>query len=173
LIISKAHLQDTKKPPRENGTGSNPFARFALYFDRRNRADEFSEPAGNRRCGRGKDGFIYPIEYPMECCSGPYRTSLVLWIQTRMEITMAIEIRMNALGKITAAMVGAATLGLLAVSSTPAQAQVPYFGIDLGNGVGIGFGAPPSTFGFAPASPLFPLYGAPAQYLPYSYYYTR
>lgn len=66
--------------------------------------------------------------------------------------------------------IGVAALGLLAFSSMPAKAQVPYFGIDLGGGVGLGFGAPPSAFGLRPASPLFPLYGAPAQYLPYSYY---
>lgn len=83
---------------------------------------------------------------------------------------MSIDTRNSGLGRITAGAVGAAALGLLAVSSMPAQAQVPYFGIDLGNGVGIGFGAPPSAFGLAPASPLFPLYGAPALYLPYSYH---
>jgi hypothetical protein len=68
------------------------------------------------------------------------------------------------------AVLGAVALGVVAFSSAPATAQVPYFGIDLGNGVGLGFGAPPSAFGLQPASPLFPLYGAPAQYLPYSYY---
>jgi hypothetical protein len=84
-----------------------------------------------------------------------------------MERTMATSSRKNRF--FTAAM-GAAALGFLAFSSAPASAQVPYFGIDLGNGVGIGFGAPPSAFGLLPASPLFPLYGAPAEYLPYTYY---
>jgi hypothetical protein len=87
-----------------------------------------------------------------------------------MEMATMIDSRKNGF---FAAAIGAAALGLLAFSSTPAKAQVPYFGIDLGNGVGLGFGAPPSAFGLLPASPLFPLYGAPAQYLPYSYYYGR
>ena len=91
---------------------------------------------------------------------------------------MSIETGKRGFGKFAATGVGAVAFGLLALSSGPAMAQVPYFGIDLGNGVGIGFGAPPSAFGLLPASPLFPLYGAPAQYLPYSYYmppnnYTR
>ena len=86
---------------------------------------------------------------------------------------MSIDTRNRGFRRIAAAAVWAATLGLLTVSSTPAQAQVPYFGIDLGNGVGIGFGAPPSAFGLLPASPLFPFYGAPALYLPYSYHYMR
>jgi len=85
---------------------------------------------------------------------------------------MKTETRKKGLTGIAAAALGAGVLGLLALSA-PARAQVPYFGIDLGNGVGIGFGAPPSAFGLAPASPLFPLYGVPAQYLPYSYYYMR
>ena len=69
-----------------------------------------------------------------------------------------------------AAAAGVFAFGMLAFTSVPANAQVPYFGIDLGNGVGLGFGTPPSAFGYAPASPLYPLYGAPAMYLPYSYY---
>jgi hypothetical protein len=83
---------------------------------------------------------------------------------------MSLDRKLRPLGKVAVAAVGAVALGALALSSTPAKAQVPYFGIDLGNGVGLGFGAPPSAFGLAPASPLFPFYGAPAQYLPYSYY---
>jgi hypothetical protein len=90
-----------------------------------------------------------------------------------MEMTMSLDTRTKGFGRIAMGAMGAAALGLLAVSSTPAQAQVPYFGIDLGNGVGLGFGAPPSAFGLAPASPLFPFYGAPALYLPYSYHYMR
>ena len=83
---------------------------------------------------------------------------------------MSFNRKFRPLGKVAAAAVGAIALGVLVFSSTPAKAQVPYFGIDLGNGVGLGFGSPPSAFGLAPASPLFPFYGAPALYLPYSYY---
>ena len=36
-----------------------------------------------------------------------------------------------------------------------------------GGGFGIGIGVPPSAYGMAPASPLYPLYGAPARYRPY------
>jgi hypothetical protein len=86
-----------------------------------------------------------------------------------MELTMAIYIRKSGLGRIAAAVVGAAALGLLAVA--PAQAQVPYLGIDLGGGVGLGLGAPPSAYGMAPASPLWPLWGAPAMYPPYVYHW--
>ena len=74
------------------------------------------------------------------------------------------------LGKIGAAAIGAVALGAVAFSSAPAKAQVPYFGIDLGNGIGLGLGAPPSTYGLAPASPLWPLYGAPMTRWPYDYY---
>ena len=86
---------------------------------------------------------------------------------------MSFNRKFRPLGKVSATAVSAIALGVLVFSSAPAKAQVPYFGIDLGNGVGLGFGAPPSAFGLAPASPLFPFYGAPAQYLPYSYYYMR
>lgn len=84
---------------------------------------------------------------------------------------MAIDNRRKGVGGMAAAVIGAAALGLLAISSAPAQAQVPYFGIDLGGGVGLGLGAPPSAYGMAPASPLWPLWGSPALYPPYVYHW--
>lgn len=73
--------------------------------------------------------------------------------------------------KLAAGMVGAVALGVLAISSAPANAQVPYLGVDLGGGFGIGIGVPPSAYGYAPASPIYPFYGAPARYYPYGYPY--
>ena len=84
---------------------------------------------------------------------------------------MAIATRNKQLGKVSAAALGAVALGILAFSSAPASAQVPYLGIDHGNGVGLGFGTPPSAYGLAPASPLWPLYGSPALHPPYSYHW--
>jgi hypothetical protein len=86
---------------------------------------------------------------------------------------MSIDTRKRRFGTLTAAAVGAVALGMLALPLTPAKAQVPYLGIDLGGGFGIGIGAPPSAYGLAPASPLYPLYGAPAayHYYPYAYPY--
>jgi hypothetical protein len=52
----------------------------------------------------------------------------------------------------------------------PAQAQVPYLGVDLGGGVGIGIGTPPSAYGMAPASPIYPFF-APYYYTPRHHYY--
>ena len=66
-----------------------------------------------------------------------------------------------------AAAVVALTLGALAL---PAKAQVPYLGVDFGNGFGIGIGAPPSAYGMAPASPIYPFY-PPYYYPPRPYYY--
>jgi hypothetical protein len=67
-----------------------------------------------------------------------------------------------------AAAVVALTLGALALPLTPAKAQVPYLGVDFGNGWGVGIGAPPSAYGMAPASPIYPYY-----YPPRPYYYYR
>jgi hypothetical protein len=66
-----------------------------------------------------------------------------------------------------AAVVAAAGLAALVLPLAPAQAQVPYLGVDFGNGFGIGIGAPPSAYGMAPASPLMPFYYRPAPYYPY------
>ena len=68
-----------------------------------------------------------------------------------------------------AAAVVALSLGALAVPLEPAKAQVPYLGVDFGNGFGIGIGAPPSAYGMAPASPIYPY--APYYYSPRPYYY--
>ena len=67
----------------------------------------------------------------------------------------------------------AGVLGVCAMTLpfAPAKAQVPYFGVDFGNGFGIGVGAPPSAYGYAPASPIYPFYGAPAYYWWPPYYY--
>ncbi len=67
-----------------------------------------------------------------------------------------------------AAAVVALALAALAVPLTPAKAQVPYLGVDFGNGFGIG--APPSAYGMAPASPIYPFY-PPYYYPPRPYYY--
>jgi hypothetical protein len=84
---------------------------------------------------------------------------------------MAIAAQNKQSGTIAAAVIGAAALAALAFSPTPAKAQVPYLGIDLGGGVGLGLGAPPSAYGMAPASPLWPFWGAPATYPPYGYHW--
>ena len=67
--------------------------------------------------------------------------------------------------------VAAVGLCALAIPLTPAKAQVPYLGVDLGGGVGIGLGAPPSAYGMAPASPIYPFYYRPYYYSPYYYRY--
>jgi hypothetical protein len=72
--------------------------------------------------------------------------------------------------KLAAGLAGAVALGVLAFSAAPANAQVAYLGVDLGNGFGIGVGVPPSAYGWAPASPLYPIWGAPARYYPYGPY---
>jgi hypothetical protein len=77
------------------------------------------------------------------------------------------------LNKLAAGAFGALALGVLALTAAPANAQVPYLGIDFGGGFGIGVGVPPSAYGWAPASPIYPLYGAPAYYAPYAPYYYR
>lgn len=85
---------------------------------------------------------------------------------------MSLDTRKRRFSKIAAAAVGAIGLAALAL---PAQAQVPYLGVDFGNGWGVGIGAPPSAYGMAPASPLSPFFGphyyAPAPRYPYYYYY--
>jgi hypothetical protein len=58
------------------------------------------------------------------------------------------------------------TLGALAIPLTPAKAQVPYLGVDFDNAFGVGIGAPPSAYGMAPVSPIYPYY-----YPPRPYYY--
>jgi hypothetical protein len=76
------------------------------------------------------------------------------------------------INKLAAGVIGAAALGVLAISAGPANAQVPYLGVDFGNGWGIGVGAPPSAYGMAVASPLYPFY-APYYYPPRHYHYRR
>jgi hypothetical protein len=84
---------------------------------------------------------------------------------------MSLDTRKRRFSKIAAAVVGVIGLAALTV---PAQAQVPYLGVDFGNGWGVGIGAPPSAYGMAPASPLSPFFGpyyyAPAPSYPYYYY---
>jgi hypothetical protein len=77
---------------------------------------------------------------------------------------------MSRLNRPAAAAIVALTLGALALPLTPAKAQVPYLGVDFGNGWGIGIGAPPSAYGMAPASPIYPFY-TPYYYPPRPYYY--
>ena len=83
---------------------------------------------------------------------------------------MSLNTQNRRFNRAAAAVVGAVGLGALAVPLTPANAQVPYLGVDFGNGWGIGIGAPPSAYGMAPASPLYPFY-APYYYPPRHYYY--
>jgi hypothetical protein len=80
---------------------------------------------------------------------------------------MSIDQRSRRVNKIAATVVAALGLCALAAPLTPAQAQVPYLGVDLGNGVGIGIGAPPSAYGMVPASPIYPVYSP--YYYPYYY----
>ena len=88
---------------------------------------------------------------------------------------MSIDTGKRRFSRIAAAAVGAIGLAALAVPLTSAQAQVPYLGVDFGNGWGIGIGAPPSAYGMAPASPLSPFFGphyyAPAHRYHHHYYY--
>ena len=76
--------------------------------------------------------------------------------------------------RIAAAAVGVIGLAALAVPFGSARAQVPYLGVDFGNGWGVGIGAPPSAYGMAPAFPLSPFFGphyyAPVPRYPYYYY---
>ncbi len=74
---------------------------------------------------------------------------------------MSLDTRNRRLGKIGAAVVGAAGLCALMVPLAPARAQavVPYLGIDFGNGWGVGIGAPPSAYGMRAESPLAPFFG--------------
>ena len=83
---------------------------------------------------------------------------------------MLPALRNRRFNRPAAAAVVALTLAALAVPLTPAKAQVPYLGVDFGNGVGIGIGAPPSAYGIAPASPIYPVY-PPYYYPPRPYYY--
>ncbi len=77
---------------------------------------------------------------------------------------------MSRINRPAATAVVALTLGALAVPLASAKAQVPYLGVDFGNGFGIGIGAPPSAYGMAPASPIYPFYH-PYYYPPRPYYY--
>ena len=86
---------------------------------------------------------------------------------------MSANTQKRRFGKIAAATVSAVALCALAAPLTPAQAQVPYLGVDFGGGFGVGIGAPPSAYGMAPASPLSPFFGS--YYYPPApgYYYYR
>jgi len=78
---------------------------------------------------------------------------------------MRIETRNRWFTRVGTAAIAAVALGALAVPLTPANAQ--YLGVDLGGGVGIGLGAPPSAYG------VYPPYYHPPYYRPYyrPYYY--
>ncbi len=65
----------------------------------------------------------------------------------------------------------ALSLGALTVPLASAKAQVPYLGVDLGNGYGVGIGAPPSAYGMAPASPIYPHYYPPRPHYYYDHRY--
>jgi hypothetical protein len=86
---------------------------------------------------------------------------------------MSISTRKRRFSTIVAAAVAALGLAALSLPLTPAQAQVPYLGVDFGGGFGVGIGAPPSAYGMAPASPLSPFFGS--YYYPPApgYYYYR
>jgi hypothetical protein len=83
---------------------------------------------------------------------------------------MSFATRKQRLSRPLAALAAAAGLCALAVPLAPAQAQVPYLGVDFGGGFGVGIGAPPSAYGMAPASPIYPFY-APYYYPPRHYYH--
>ena len=78
---------------------------------------------------------------------------------------MLQEKRTRRFSTIAAAAVGAIGLVVLTVPLSSVQAQVPYLGVDFGNGWSIGIGAPPSAYGMTPASPLSPFFG-PHYYAP-------
>jgi hypothetical protein len=84
---------------------------------------------------------------------------------------MSFDTRKRRFSSIAAAAIGLIGLAALTVPFGSAQAQVPYLGVDFGNGWGVGIGAPPSAYGVAPAFPLSPFFG-PYYYAPApSYYY--
>jgi hypothetical protein len=66
--------------------------------------------------------------------------------------------------RIAAAAIATTAVLSAAIPIAPAHAQVPYLGVDFGNGFGIGLGPPPSSYGMAPASPLAPLFPPPRPY---------
>ena len=76
---------------------------------------------------------------------------------------MTIETRNRWFTRVGTAAIAAVALGALAVPLTPANAQ--YLGVDLGGGVGIGLGVPPSAYG--PYPPYYHPYYRP--YRPYYY----
>ena len=81
---------------------------------------------------------------------------------------MLLNTREGRFNRVAAAAIGVVGLCVLAVPLTPAQAQMPYLGVDFGGGFGVGIGVPPSAYRIAPASPvLAPYYVPPARY----YYY--
>ena len=84
---------------------------------------------------------------------------------------MSLDTRNRRFSKVGAAVVAAIGLCSLALPLAPAKAQVPYLGVDFGGGFGVGLGVPPSAYGAAPMSPLYPFYApyyAPAPvYYPY------
>lgn len=83
---------------------------------------------------------------------------------------MSSNTNRRRLPRVMAAAVAAAGMCTLALPLAPAHAQVPYLGVDFGNGFGIGIGVPPSVYGMAPVSVVPyvpPVYVAP----PYYYYY--
>ena len=80
---------------------------------------------------------------------------------------MSLNTRNRRFNRAAAAVVGAVGLCALAVPLTPANAQVPYLGVDLGGGFGVGIGVPPSAYGMAPASVI----PTPYTYPPARYYY--
>ena len=82
---------------------------------------------------------------------------------------MSLATRKQRFSRLGTALVAGAGLCALATPLAPAQAQVPYLGVDFGGGFGIGIGAPPSAYGMAPASPIYPFY-APYYYPPRPYY---
>ena len=77
---------------------------------------------------------------------------------------MTIETGNRWFTRVSAAAIAAVALGALVVPLAPANAQ--YLGVDLGGGIGIGLGVPPSAYG--PYPPYYAPYHRP-YYRPYYY----
>ena len=82
---------------------------------------------------------------------------------------MSFDTRNRRLSKIAAAVIAAAGLCAVVLPLSSAKAQVPYLGVDFGGGFGVGLGVPPSAYGMAPFSPVYPFYSP--YYVPGPIYY--
>ena len=85
---------------------------------------------------------------------------------------MTMDLRNHRFSKPAIAVAAVVGLSALTLPLTSAKAQVPYFGVDLGNGVSVGVGVPAPVYGWGPYySPYYSPYHYPRYYYPHGYYY--